>query len=171
MIPAMTAGNRTMIQRLGLAALLAATASALPLLAVPAMAQSAPTPAAQPKLEEREGPSIKQDKTFPLGASWTATALNGKPINSRRITLMVDHNLRGTGFGGCNTFSASAYPLREQGFAVGPLAMTKRSCDKATQDFERSYLTALRGARKWDVVAGRLVIKGAAGEIQFDRGI
>jgi heat shock protein HslJ len=171
MIPAVTAGTRTMIRRLGLAALLAATVSALPLLAGPAAAQSRPKPAAEPKLEEREGFALKEAKTFPLGASWTAITLNGKPIGSRRITLMVDHNLRGTGFGGCNTFSAAAYPLREQGFAVGPLAMTKRSCDKGTQDFERSYLLALRGARKWDVVAGRLIIKGAAGEIQFDRGI
>lgn len=160
-----------MIRRLGLAALLAATASALPLLAGPAAAQNRPKPATQPSLEEREGPQIKQDKTFPLGASWTATSLNGKAISSRRITLMVDHNLRGTGFGGCNTFSAAAYPLRDQGIAVGPLAMTKRACDKGVQDFERSYLTALRGARKWDLVAGRLIIKGVAGEIHFDRGI
>jgi heat shock protein HslJ len=171
-ITAMTAGNRMMIRRLDLTAFLAALLPTLPLLADPAAAQRrGPKPAEETPLEQREGPAIKQDKTFPLGASWTAISLNGKPISDRRITLQVDQNLRGTGFGGCNTFSASAYPLRQQGFAVGPLALTKRSCDKGVLDFERSYLTALRGARNWDVVAGKLVIKGAAGEIQFDRGI
>lgn len=160
-----------MNRRLGYAALLAASVSALPLLTDPASAQRRPKPAEQPTLEQREGPAVKQDKNFPLGASWTAIALNGRPITDRRITLQVDQNLRGTGFGGCNTFSASAYPLRQQGFAVGPLALTKRACDKGVLDFERSYLMALRGARNWDVVAGKLIIKGAAGEIQFDRGI
>lgn len=112
-----------------------------------------------------------QEKNFPLGASWTAVSLNGKPISDRRATLMVDQNLRGTGFAGCNTFSASAYPLRQQSFAVGPLALTKRSCDKGLSDFERSYLTALRATQKWDLVNGKLVLKGGAGELQFDRAL
>ena len=96
-------------------------------------------------------------------------SLNGKSISDRRATFQVDANLRGTGFGGCNTFSAAAYPLRQQGFAVGPLALTKRACDKGMMDFERAFLLALRGARKCDLVDGRLVIKGAAGELRFDR--
>lgn len=167
----MTVGMRMMLRRLGISAFLAASVTALPLLVGTASAQRGPKPAQEPSLEQREGPTIKQDKTFPLGASWTAISLNGKPVANRRITFQVDMNLRGTGFGGCNTFSASAYPLRQQGFAVGPVALTKRSCDKAVLDFERSYLMALRGARNWDLVAGKLVIKGAAGEVQFDRGI
>ncbi|WP_248310724.1 META domain-containing protein [Bosea vaviloviae] len=113
----------------------------------------------------------QQEKNFPLGASWTAVSLNGKPISDRRATLMVDQNLRGTGFAGCNTFSAAAYPLRQQSFAVGPLALTKRSCDKGLSDFERSYLTALRATQKWDLVNGKLVLKGGAGELQFDRAL
>lgn len=112
-----------------------------------------------------------QEKNFPLGASWTAVSLNGKPIADRRATLQVDMNLRGTGFGGCNTFSAAAYPLRQQSFAVGPLALTKRSCDKGASEFERSFLTALRATRNWDLVNGKLVLKGGAGEIHFDRAL
>ena len=112
-----------------------------------------------------------QEKKFPLGAAWTAVSLNGKPIADRRATLQVDANLRGTGFAGCNTFSASAYPLRQQSFAVGPLALTKRTCDKGLSDFERSFLTALRATQKWDLVNGKLVLKGGAGELQFDRAL
>lgn len=126
--------------------------------------------------EDRAGgsapiPMPQQEKTFPLGASWSVVALNGKPVQDRRATLMIDQNLRGTGFGGCNTFSASAYPLRQQGFAVGPIAITKRSCDKAVLDFERAFLLALRATQKWDLVNGRLVLKGGAGELTLSRSL
>jgi heat shock protein HslJ len=121
--------------------------------------------------QQQEAPPPKQEKNFPLDASWTAIQMNGKPITGYRATLKVDSNLRGTGFAGCNTFSASAYPLRQQAFAVGPIAVTKMACDKGASDFERGYLMALRTARQWDLVEGRLVIKTGAGEIRFDRGI
>lgn len=154
--------------RLGLLAALAVTLS--PMLATDALAQrrqQMPPRGEQPQ----QAPPPKQEKNFPLDASWTATQMNGKPINHYRATLKVDSNLRGTGFGGCNTFSASAYPLRQQGFAVGPIAVTKMACDKGASDFERSYLLALRSVRQWDLVEGRLVLKTANGELRFDRGI
>ena len=161
-----------MIRRLGLAAVIAALAAPM-LMPGEAMAQRR---AQTPSREELGGgitpiPVPQQEKNFPLGASWSLVALNGKPVQDRRATLIVDQNLRGTGFGGCNTFSASAYPLRQQAFAVGPIAVTKMACDKGASAFERSYLIALRTARQWDLVEGRLVLKTGAGEIRFDRGI
>jgi heat shock protein HslJ len=154
--------------RLGLLAALALCLS--PMLATDALAQRRQQ---MPSRSEQPGGDAppKQEKNFPLDASWTATQMNGKPINGFRATLKVDSNLRGTGFGGCNTFSASAYPLRQQGFAVGPIAVTKMACDKGASDFERSYLMALRTVRQWDMVEGRLVLKTGSGEIRFDRGI
>ncbi len=113
----------------------------------------------------------KQEKQFPLGQAWTASSVNGKPFGAIRPTLTVDENLRGTGFAGCNTFSATTYPLREQNFATGPVAVTKKACPKEASDVERSFLVALRGARTWDNPGGRLVIKGVGGEIVFERGI
>ncbi len=140
-----------------------------PLLAGEALAQRrSHTPRGD---QGQQAPPPKQEKNFPLDASWTAIAMNGKPINQFRATLKVDSNLRGTGFGGCNTFSAAAYPLRQQGFAVGPIAVTKRECEKGVSAFERSYLLALRSVRQWDLVEGRLVLKTGQGEIRFDRGI
>lgn len=161
-----------MIRRLGYAAALAVMAAPL-LMPTDALAQRRQQ---MPSREEMGTPQSapvqqQQEKNFPLGASWTAVSLNGKPIAERRATLQVDANLRGTGFGGCNTFSAAAYPLRQQGFAVGPLALTKRSCDKGVSDFERAFLTALRGTQKWDLVEGKLVLKGGAGELRFDRAL
>jgi len=162
-----------MIRRLGLAAVLAALA--VPML-MPGEA-AAQRRGSLMSADERAGGSApaptqqQQEKTFPLGASWSVVALNGKPVQEQRATLIVDQNLRGTGFGGCNTFSASAYPLRQQGLAVGPIAITKRACDKGLLDFEKAFLIALRSAQKWDIVNGRLVLKGGAGELTLSRSL
>ncbi|PZO02838.1 MAG: heat-shock protein [Hyphomicrobiales bacterium] len=161
-----------MNRRIGYAALLAAATMPV-LISTDALAQRRQQMPSREELGTPQSAPIQQqqEKNFPLGASWSAVSLNGKPIADRRATLQVDANLRGTGFGGCNTFSASAYPMRQQSFAVGPLALTKRSCDKGLSDFERSFLTALRAAQKWDLVDGKLVIKGGAGELRFDRAL
>ena len=117
-------------------------------------------------------PSGKEEKRFPLGNAWIAVSLNGKTYSgSERPTVILDDQFRLRGFGGCNTFSATAYPLREQGIAVGPLAMTKRSCDKGVMATETAYLTALRGSAKWDTIVGSLVIKGPNGELKFERSL
>lgn len=160
-----------MIRRLGLAATLAVLALPM-LLPVEAGAQQRRKQATESQpLSAEPLANTQQEKTFPLGASWSVVALNGKPAYDRRATLIVDKNLRGTGFGGCNTFSAAAYPLRQQGFLVGPIALTKRSCDKGLLEFERTLLTALRATRNWDIVNGRLVLKGAAGEVTLSRSL
>ncbi|PZU93040.1 MAG: heat-shock protein [Chelatococcus sp.] len=161
-----------MTRRLGLAATLAVLA--LPMLTtVDAFAQRRQQMPSREELGSPQSAPIpqQQEKNFPLGASWTVVALNGKPVGERKATLIVDQNLRGTGFGGCNTFSAAAYPLRQQAFVVGPIAMTKRACDKGVQEFERAYLTALRATRNWDLVNGRLVLKGGAGEVTLSRSL
>jgi heat shock protein HslJ len=160
-----------MNRRFGLAAAFAMLA-ATTLAAFDANAQGRmPMPSREELGKPAPAPITPQEKTFPFGAAWSASTMNGRSIASMRATLLVDSNLRGTGFGGCNTFSAAAYPLRQQGFAVGPLALTKRSCDQAVSGFERSYLTALRGARKWDLVQGRLVISTASGDLVFERAL
>lgn len=114
----------------------------------------------------------KEEKKFPLGMSWIAVSMNGKSFSgTERPSLTLDEQFRVRGFGGCNSFSATAFPLREQGIAVGPLALTKRGCDKAVMAAEQSFLTALRTAAKWDTVVGSLVIKGPNGELKFERSL
>ncbi|MGL4976130.1 MAG: META domain-containing protein [Bosea sp. (in: a-proteobacteria)] len=120
---------------------------------------------------KQNAPPPRQEKQFPLGGSWTAVSISGKPPGANRPTLQVDDNLRGTGFAGCNIFSATAYPLREQAFAVGPIALTKKACDAGQMASERAFLVALRAAQKWDLVDGRLVITGGGGELRFERGL
>jgi len=122
---------------------------------------------------KRQAPQRRQEKQFPVSVPWLARSLNNRSFSGDRPAITLDANFRIKGFGGCNTFSATAYPLRNQGFAVGPLALTKRSCDKATSDLERSFLVALRTAQKWDVTADgtTLVIQGQNGELRFERSL
>jgi heat shock protein HslJ len=160
-------GNGQQTMRMGL--MLAAAAGVVgaawtgPTLAQSADPRTPPPPSTVPQ--------PRQEVQFPLGASWTAVSLNGRPIGGERPTMVVDDQLRAKGFAGCNTYSATAFPLRENGFAVGPVAVTKRACDNATMASERSFLTALRGARRWGLQEGRLVLQGTAGEIRFERAI
>jgi heat shock protein HslJ len=112
-----------------------------------------------------------QPKQFPFGFAWVGATINGKSFGSDKPTFTLDENLRGTGYAGCNTFSASMYPLRDQGLAVGPMAVTRRACDKGATDAEKAFLVALRTSQKWDTVAGRLVIKSQAGELVFERAL
>jgi heat shock protein HslJ len=120
---------------------------------------------------KNEGLAPRQEKTFPTKVAWMDVSLNGKPFSGERPTFILDEQFRLRGFGGCNTFSATAYPLREQRFAVGPFALTKKACDKALMDQEKNFLIALRTSVQWDTVAGDLVIKSQNGELKFQRSI
>ena len=114
----------------------------------------------------------KQEKQFPVPSSWVAMTLNGKPYGGiDRPSFTLDKQYRAKGFGGCNTFSATAYPLREQRFAVGPLALTKKQCDKGVMDLERAFFVAMRTAAQWDLDGLNLVIKSPSGELRFERSI
>lgn len=116
-------------------------------------------------------PQASREKQFPLGAQWTLVSLNGKPIGGERPSMLLDDQLQAKGFAGCNTYAATAYPLREQGFVVGPIAVTRRACPAPVMAGETAFLRALRVARKWDLVEGRLVLQGQAGELRFERAL
>lgn len=142
--------------------------AAIALIAGSAVAQTQPTGKGLPV-----GPPKKEPKVFPLGQSWLIASLNGKAYTagSDRPAFTIDKQFRAKGFGGCNTYATVAYPLKEQGIAVGPFALTKRACAKEIMAAEHAFLVALRGAQKWDLVGGQLVIQGPAGELKFDRSI
>lgn len=138
-----------------------------------ALAQRQPRPDAQQQQPQQDNavPQPQQEAQFPLGAAWTLVSLNGRPVGGDRPSMVLDESLRISGFGGCNTYSATAYPLREKGFVVGPIAVTRRACESGASTMERSYLQALRAARRWDLQQGRLVLSGGAGELRFERAL
>src|ERR1700678_2659224 len=70
-------------------------------------------------------------KNFPLDQTWSLRELNGKPVPSTLdVSLKIDGALHGSGFAGCNSWSAVMYPIKDQHLAVGQYALTKKQCDK-----------------------------------------
>jgi heat shock protein HslJ len=155
---------------LRLAALLAACA-----FASAAHAQSAATlgrPAGPTRQVDTKVPQPgDQGKIFPLNSSWVAISLNGKPFGGERPSFKLDDQMRATGFTGCNNYSTTAYPLREQGLAVAPFALTKKTCDKAAMATEQAFLMALRTSGKWDIQGRNLIIKSQTGELLLERSL
>lgn len=160
----------TVIRAAALFAALAISAA----VAAPAMAQTR----TGARTEEQKAPQQKvvqprsqQEKVFPVSVTWAAVSLNGKRFSGERPSLILDAQFRMRGFAGCNTFSATSYPLREQRLAVGPVAFTKKACDKATMASEQAFLTALRTSMHWDLVQSVLVVKTQNGELRFERAL
>ncbi len=109
-------------------------------------------------------------KVFPFDTTWTAISLNGKAFNGERPSFFLDKQFRSRGFSGCNTYSATTYSMQSN-MAVGPIATTKLSCDKAINDLERAFLTALRTSQMWELKEGKLLLKGPNGVIVFERSL
>jgi heat shock protein HslJ len=125
----------------------------------------------RPTQPQGDVPPPKQEKVFPLGATWIAVSLNGKPFSGDRPSFTLDQQFRAKGFGGCNTYSATAYPLKQQGLAVGPFAVTRKSCEKAVMEIEQAFLVALRTSAKWETQGSNLVIQTNNGELRFERAL
>jgi heat shock protein HslJ len=117
-------------------------------------------------------PLPPQQKNFPLDQTWQLKELNGKPVpSSVDVSLKIDSTLRGSGFAGCNSWSATMYPIKDQHLATGPFALTKKQCDKDTTAIEFGFLSALLAQPTWDLVNGELVIKGPRGSLRLARSL
>ena len=129
------------------------------------------------KTGEGEGPpavQIGNEKLFPVNTQWVADSLDGKELwsGASRPSIYIDKQLRLKGYDGCNMFSLSAYPLKKQKLAIGPMAVAKTVCDATTVANERSFLNAVRGAKEWDMEgANILIVKGLGGTVRFERGL
>jgi heat shock protein HslJ len=122
--------------------------------------------------EKAPKPLPPQQKNFPLDETWSLRELNGKPIDpTLDVSLKIDSALRGSGFTGCNTWSATMYPVKDQHLLVGPYALTKKKCDKDVTAIEFGFLSALLAQPSWDLVNGELVIKGPRGALRMVRSL
>lgn len=139
------------------------------LAAIPALAQGAARGNSQKGDPRQAAQSKKEDKLFPQNVTWSSAGSHAAAAS--RPAFILDSNFRLKGFSGCNNFSATAYPLKGQAIAVGPLALTKKACDGATMAAERAFLTALRSTQQWDVEAGMLVLKSPRGTLRFERAL
>ena len=127
---------------------------------------------AQTKYDETPKPLPPQQKTFPLDQTWALREINNKPIPAGvDVSLKIDGSLRGSGYTGCNSWSATLYPVKDQHLLVGPYALTKKQCAKDIQAVEFGFLSALTGSPTWDLVNGDLIIKGPKGALRLARSL
>jgi heat shock protein HslJ len=128
-----------------------------------------------PQTEEDKAPPKPLpplEKNFPLDQTWSLRELNGKPVpDGLDISLKIDGSLRGSGFTGCNSWSATLYPVKDQHLLVGPFALTKKQCPKDIMALEVGFLSGLLGSPTWDLVNGDLVIKGPRGSMRLVRSL
>lgn len=132
---------------------------------------SAQTAAEQPA---KRSPGIlapMQPRQFPVTVNWKVVSLGGKPVAGDAPTMQLDKQLRMRGFAGCNTYSATAYPMARQGFAVGPIAVTRKACDKSVMEKEKNFLLSVRTSAQWEEKDGFLILRGQMGEIRFQRAL
>lgn len=128
--------------------------------------------AARAKREADGDRRFTTEKTYPTKVTWALKSLNNKPVpREADITLMIDDNFRGTGFGGCNYWSATIYPVRGQRLAAGPVATTKKQCTPALMQIERAFLVGVHSGPEWDLVGPELVLKGKGGTLRFERAL
>lgn len=125
---------------------------------------------ADPKQAAEE--RYKQEKTYPTKTTWALRSINGKAVPvDYEITFMIDDNYRGSGFGGCNYWSATIFPQKGQQLLSGPIAVTKKTCAAALMQIERAYLIALHSGPVWDLQGAQLTMKGKGGSLVFDRAL
>ena len=150
--------------------LAAALAAAVLGLAAPALAGAPKGPVDEEDSKPKPLPPLQ--KNFPLDQTWSLRELNGKPVPpGLDASLKIDGSLRGSGFTGCNSWSATLYPVKDQHLMVGPFALTKKQCPKDVMAIEGGFLSTLVGNPTWDLVNGELVIKGPRGAARLARSL
>jgi heat shock protein HslJ len=138
---------------------------------LPASAQGRkPKAAPEQKQEQQPAGEKKFDKEFPTKATWNLKEINGKAAPAD-ASLLIDGTLRGSGSSGCNTWSATIYPIKGQKLAMGPVVMTKKQCDAALMTFEKEFLTILHSGPTWETQGDTLTVKGPTGNLVFTRSL
>lgn len=102
----------------------------------------------------------EDDDDGPLAASWTATELDGKPVDGLTFDYTTD---KVSGTGGCNRFSGPI-SIEDDAIQIGPLASTKMMCE-GKSEIETQYFTALESARSFAVEGDSLTLRAEDGHV------
>jgi heat shock protein HslJ len=102
----------------------------------------------------------EDDDDGPLAASWTATELDGKPVDGLTFDYTTD---KVSGTGGCNRFSGPI-SIEDDAIQIGPLASTKMMCE-GKSEIETQYFTALELARSFAVEGDSLTLRAEDGHV------
>ncbi len=145
-------------------------AFAAALVSTAALAGIIPAPSAP---DEKPKPLPPLQKAFPLDQTFSLRELNGKKVSAELdVSFKLDGAYHASGFTGCQSWSATAYPQQNQHLLVGGFApFSSKPCDKANKAIEQGFLHALLGTPAWDLVNGDLVFKGPGGTMRLARSL
>ena len=129
--------------------------------AAPGLAQTKPTPIIPKSLD-------KKSLSFPLDRTFAAVSYKDQKFKDDRPTLLVSSSYRGLGFSACNNWSATIVPRADQRIAIGPVAITKRSCDKRLMHNEQVFLFVMRTSQTWFFDGKVLTLTGPYGTMTFE---
>lgn len=145
-------------------------------LVLAALLIAAPASAA-PRVPKQQQPAVPDGKTpitgkrsFPFNERMSVRKLGRRTLESP-ITFIITDNLRIEGNGGCNGFSATAYPLVDGRLLIGPVAATRKSCGGQINSEEAFFFRALRAMRSWKLSpdARGVIFSGPPGSIHVER--
>ena len=139
---------------------------------IAALASAGALAAPIPQPEEAPKPLPPLQKNFPLDQTFSLRDLNGKQVSpDLDVSFKLDGAYHASGYTGCNSWSATAYPQPNQHLLVGGFAITKKTCSKDDLAIERGFLRAFQGGPAWDLVNGELIIKGPGGALRMVRSL
>ncbi len=82
------------------------------------------------------------------GSEWAPVELAGAPVaEDMEAFVQFGGEGRVSGMSGCNRFTGDFVADDDGGFALGPLAMTRRACPPPRMAFETGFVAALEAAR------------------------
>ncbi len=98
------------------------------------------------------------------GTSWIAESIGGEPVaEGFESTLSFEVEDRVTGNAGCNGFFAS-WGTDGDGIAFGHIGATMMMCPDEQMAQERSFMEALNGAERFEIINGKLLIYAPAAD-------
>ncbi|QHI69381.1 META domain-containing protein [Tichowtungia aerotolerans] len=104
------------------------------------------------------------DPCFELEGDWILASISSGPVNRmvKLPTLSLSLNeMRISGSGGCNHYSAAVSRLTDSNIMLGPVAATKRAC--VNKNIEADYLANLNRVKQYALVDSRLVFSDEKG--------
>jgi heat shock protein HslJ len=106
------------------------------------------------------------------GTSWTATGINnGKQAvvsdaTTSAVTATFGPEQVLTGFGGCNSYTATWTATPPDGLTIGPVGSQFRACEPAVMDTESQYFAALAKVTTYHLEGNHLTLHDSDGATQ-----
>jgi heat shock protein HslJ len=108
---------------------------------------------------------------FPVDRTMVAVSYKDQLFKDDRPTLLVSANYRGTGFSACNNWSATVVPRADQRLGVGPIAISKRTCDERLMHNEQVFLFVFKTAQTWSYDGRVLTVTSPYGDMKFESAV